>query len=123
MGLNDRRIPREGEPFSRVPGHRVIATVEYLSQRGVNFIIEPNNYMLDLQEFAALAMGPSWRDLYRFYLDPDRPIKGKQLTSTSLVGIPMDKDHVLVVWYLTPSPVVEQAIRDNGWPRFVVTRW
>lgn len=123
MGLNDLTIPNSGERFANTAGHRIISTVDYLKSRGVNLIIEPNNYMLTRQEYVGWSMGVGWKDLYRFYLDPDKPVAGKEMIYTMLLGIPMDKEHYLVAWYLTPSPTIENAIAKYGWTRFEITRW
>ena len=123
MGLNDKAIPLEGVPFSNVPGHRVISTLDYLHRRKVNLIIEPINHMWSRQEFAGWAMRPSWRDLTRFFINPDGLVNGKQINHSMLVGIPIDENYILLAWYLTPNATVERVIEEQNWTRVEVTRW
>lgn len=123
MGLNDRQIPRTGVSFSRVAGHRVIATLDYLTKQKVNLIIEPSNFILDRKGFNEWSRSTSWRrDIYWYYIDPDRPVDGKRCSEATLVALPMEEDFVLVAWYLTPNPTIDRMIADNGWKTFRLRR-
>ncbi len=113
-GLCDAEIPRIGDQFSVVPGHRVVATLEYLVDRKVNLIIEPNNFMVS-DDMVKLGMrAAKWRDLRRHYINIDRPVHGRLIEEAVLLAIPIGQNHSLIAWYLTPHPAVEQAIEKYG---------
>lgn len=124
LGLNDRNIPREGAYFTRVPGHQVIGSLDYVLRQGVNLIVEPNNHMLSMQEFADWSRNPRWqRDMTEFYLDVDQPVGGQSYDRAVLVAMPVDRSYVLLLWYLQPHPAMEEAIARNHWPVFPISRW
>ncbi|MFN3820761.1 MAG: ArnT family glycosyltransferase [bacterium] len=124
IGLTDSGLAKVGIPFTRVPGHRLIAPVEYLRQRGVHLIIEPNNYMFDRKTFSAWSQQASWLDLqYRFYFDLDRPIRGERINEVTFVGIPIDEEFTLAAWYLQFHREVERKIAEEGWKRVVIRRY
>jgi hypothetical protein len=123
LGLTDRNIAEDHEKFSRVPGHRIIARVDYLVDRKVNLIIEPNNHMIHQQDFPLWVQQLSWRDAYSFYLDPDGNVNGEPLNRVTLLAIPVDEEHTLIAWYLTPHPAIEEMIIKRDWKTYQVSRW
>jgi hypothetical protein len=106
LGLNDRWVARHGRVMGSRPGHRRIATVDYLLERRVNLIIgHPwvvgTSATPDLRSPGAL--------LSKFMLH-DRPTA--QLPSNlRLVELPLDERTKLMMLYLVPSPSVEAALR------------
>jgi len=123
IGLTDPHLPRIGLPFTKVPGHRIIAPVEYLMERGVNLLVEPNNFMFTNGDFATFARSANWGSLQRFYLNLERPVKGRALEEVILLGIPIDGQHTLAAWYMTPHPEVERIAREQGFRRIRISRW
>jgi len=123
LGLTDKEIARNNEPFTKVPGHRVICSLDYLVRRGVNIIVEPNNHMMTDRELAVWQQTLSWREAYQFYLDPDKRVKGGNLDQISLFAMPVDEDNTLIVWYLTPNPVIDKVIAEKKWRTFTISRW
>ncbi len=123
LGLTDKEIAKNNEPFSRVPGHRVICRLDYLAQRGVNLIVEPNNHMMTMQEFSVWQRGISWRDAYQFYLDPDKRVKGVIIDQITLIAMPVDDENILIVWYLKPHPLIDKVIAEKNWSVFTISRW
>ncbi len=122
IGLTDKVIPRIGEPFSTMPGHRVIAPLEYLYQRGVNLIVQPINLMFSERDFRLWARAATWREIYKFFMDVDKPLQGRILGEVQLIGIPVDKGYTLVAWYLTPHEAIDRVIREQGLRRIRLTR-
>ncbi len=122
LGLTDKEIAKNNEPFSRVPGHRVICSLDYLAKKDVNLIIEPNNHMLTQQEFAVWQRMVSWRDAYEFYLDPDKRVKSGIIDQIRLIAMPIDEENTLIVWYLTPDPLIDKVIAEKNWQMFTIRR-
>lgn len=123
LGLTDKEIAYNNEPFSKVPGHRVICTLDYLVKRGVNIIVEPNNHMMTRQEYGMWQRGVSWREAYQFYLDPDKRIRGETIDQIALVAMPVDDEHILIIWYLLPHPLIDKIITEKQWRVFTISRW
>lgn len=121
-GLCDAEIPQKGDPFSIVPGHRVVATLEYLVDRKVNLVIEPNNFMVnnDMLKFGLRAA--KWRDLRRHYINIDKPVHGRPIEEAVLIAIPVGENYSLIAWYLTPHPAVDRAIEEYSLDRVRVMR-
>lgn len=122
LGLCDAEVPKIAEKFTIVPGHRIIAPLEYLVNRKVNLIIEPNNFMMSKRDFQMWVRLAGWRSMYKLNLNVDRPVNGKLINEALLLAIPIEPDHVLVVWYLTPHPAIEEAIGKYGLNRIRLER-
>lgn len=122
IGLTDPEIPSIAEEFSVVPGHRIIAPLEYLFRRNVNLIVQPVTLMIETRSFAAWSRSVNWTEIYRFYLDVDNPGEGRVINEANLLGIPIDDDYILIVWYLNPHEDVERAIGMHNLKRIRVTR-
>lgn len=123
IGLTDPEMVKVAHPFTRVPGHRIIAPIDYLITRGVNLVVEPNNFMFERGLFLAWAQRASWSDLqYRLYFDLSQPVRGKPLTELTFLGIPIDGQYVLAAWYLQPHPFIERKAQEEGWMRVVIRR-
>ncbi len=123
LGLTDREIASDNEPFSAVPGHRVICSLDYLARRGVNMIVEPNNHMMTQPQYSAWQRSVSWREAYQFYLDPDRRVKGETIDQIELFAMPVDEEHTLIIWYLKAHPLIDRVIAEQKWKVFTISRW
>jgi len=122
LGLCDAEVPTIAEKFTIVPGHRIIAPLEYLVNRKVNLIIEPNNFMMTKREFQMWVRVAGWRSMYKLNLNVDKTVNGSLINEARLIAIPIEPDHVLVAWYLTPHPAVEEAIGEFGLNRIRLSR-
>jgi len=109
LGLNDRWVARHGEiPMSR-PGHQRRATLPYLLERKVNLLIG-HPQLVPLETPANLP----WHDYY-FYVK----VTQQDLPADSrIIEIPINSKYKMHVLYLVRSPVVDEAIRRNGWVSF-----
>ncbi len=123
IGLTDPMIPKIGETFTKVPGHRVIAPVEYLYQRGVNLYIEPNNFIFDQVELNNWLRTANWSHMKRFYLNLDKPVNGKLIDQINLLIIPIDNQYVLAAWYMQPHPAIDKVARELGLRQVKISRW
>jgi hypothetical protein len=112
-GLNDPWIARHGKeapPEYPRPGHRRHATLAYLKERRVNFVIgEPTRLRRgELTRMAQPRVFSFWiQTVINFNEDPIR--------DATLVAMPIDKNEVLLMWYLTPSPAIDRLIAKHGW--------
>ncbi len=122
IGLTDRTVPKIGEPFSSMPGHRIIAPLEYMVNYDVNIIIQPIRLMLQGYNFRMFSRLAQWDSIYRFFIDIDKPINGEIINEVQLIGIPIERGYYLVVWYLNPHEAVERAIEDHGLKRIRLSR-
>ena len=122
LGLCDAEIPKIGEKFTIVPGHRIIAPIEYLVNRKVNLIIEPNNFMMSKRNFQSWVRVAGWRSMYKLNLNVDKMVNGSLINEARFLAIPIEPDHVLVAWYLTNHPAIEEAIGKYGLNRIRLNR-
>ncbi|MCF7810133.1 hypothetical protein K9N50_04000 [bacterium] len=122
MGLTDKNVPLIGEFFSSMPGHRVIAPLEYMVNSGVNLVVQPIRLVFNQQEFMSWRRQLTWNSIYTFFLDIDKPVNGAFINEAFLLVIPIEKGYSVVVWYLSPHEAVEQAIYDHNLMRIRLTR-
>ncbi len=122
MGLTDKTIPEIGEPFSSMPGHRIIAPLEYLVNRKVNLIVQPIQLMFMEYKYHLFIRLAKWDNIYQFFMDIDKPINGAYIDEVTLIGIPVEQGYYLVAWYLTPHEAIERAIDEYGWRRIKLRR-
>ncbi|MDP8238302.1 MAG: hypothetical protein P9X24_04350 [Candidatus Hatepunaea meridiana] len=122
LGLNDKVIPQIGEVFTNIPGHLIIAPLEYIVNRNVNLVIQPIRLMFNRETFFNWARVANWNDIYRFYLDIDKPVNNKQINEATLVCIPIKQGYTLVVWYLTPHEAIDNVIQEYGLRKIYLSR-
>ncbi|MFC2150843.1 hypothetical protein ACFLQV_05005 [Calditrichota bacterium] len=122
LGLNDKDIPPIAEHFSEVAGHRIIAPLDYIHERGVNLIVQPIRLMFPNDQFEHFARQARWTDAYGFFFDLDKPVDGQLLREITLLGIPLEHGYTLVVWYLNPHPKVDEIIRTYGLRTIILRR-
>lgn len=114
MGLNDRAVPRIGDKLGPVPGHRIVAPLEYLVDRRVNLVLNPSNLIFNRQQLRFWLMDVGWHEMRAFYINVDRPVNGELFNQATLIGLPIDNETVIFAWYLTPHPDVERVIDENN---------
>jgi arabinofuranosyltransferase len=91
FGLNDRHVAMQGVPHAARPGHRRIASTEYLRARGVNLVIDHPTFVCDGE--------------------PDSP----RLSGVPRLLIPVDSGEcLLIAYYLTPHPRVDARLAEGA---------
>jgi len=106
LGLNDPWVARAGRPIGSRPGHRRVATVAHLVEKGVNLVI--GHPTLVRSDSAAGALELS--EFIPGFRDDDHVPDGARL-----IEIPIDRGYRLVVLYLLRSECVDRAIAEHGW--------
>jgi len=118
-GLNDRRVIAEGNPAPasyRRPGHQRHATLEYLRESGVNFIIAHPTLItrgaLSRPEMTARLQG--WVvNAVQFNREP--------IAAATLLAMPVDASRSLLIWHLQPTAAVDEIVAQAGWERRVIS--
>ncbi len=111
FGLNDAWIARNGLALGQRPGHRRLASFDYLRARGVNLMLgDPNR--VARAEIPSTAAGAE--DLRRLYVHDAEP--GEIWPDARLVYIPLTETEALEALYMTYHPAIESAIEAQGWP-------
>ena len=122
LGINDAVVPEIGNGLGVMAGHRIIAPLYYLRDRGVNLVLWPNNFNRHTEDFHDWIKRANWESLYRYYLDIDRPVNGVLINEANLLGIPIDESLFTVAWYLTPHPAIDEVARENGFVKVRIGR-
>jgi hypothetical protein len=122
MGLTDKNVPFIGETFSSMPGHRIIAPLEYMVNSGVNLVVQPIRMVLNQEEFMSWRRQLSWNAVYAFFLDVDKPVNGLFINEVFLLVIPLKNGYSLVVWYLGQNDAIDRAIDEHNLMRIKLTR-
>ena len=109
LGLADPWIARHGIPYTEVPGHRRVASLDYLVRRRVTLIIGhptpafPRPGPLCVQDFDL----PQWED---------GTSDGRGFPpDLRAVEIAVGSGPRMLAYYLTPNARVDEAIRSRGW--------
>lgn len=108
LGLCDAWVARHGRPYTDRAGHRIIAPLRYLTDRGVHLVIahpvagQPTRRagyrLLDLDPYAQV------------YTDPESlPAR------CSIVEMPLPSGATLAMIYLTPHPRVDALVASGRW--------
>lgn len=118
LGLNDAFVAEHGlraDASYRRPGHQRHASLPYLRERGVNFIIgHPSLVPLDV--FAVAGNDPQWRRMADDWVYRTTPLNPEPIGAVRLVLLPVRPGQGLLMWYLTPTPALDAAIVGGGWP-------
>ncbi len=111
-GLNDLEIAREGNPplRSRRPGHRRHATLGQLRARGVNLVIGHPQVIP-----RGRLTGSGDDGWLRRWIETVLSNNQEPIDTATVVAMPIDETSALLMWYLTPSPRIDQAIGQRGW--------
>jgi arabinofuranosyltransferase len=119
-GLNDSIVASEGMPASseyRRPGHRRHATLSYLRERGVNFVIGhpiliPRGILNEERVTAGLTR---WVSVGAISFNTE------SVTNATVVAMPVNDEVAMLMWYLTPSSPLDAAIERSGWESRILT--
>ncbi len=118
LGLNDAFVAGHGlraDASYRRPGHQRHASLAYLRERGVNFVIgHPTLVPLDL--FAVAGNDPQWLQMAGDWVTRTAPLNPEPIGHVRLVLLPVRPGQGLLAWYLTPTPALDAAIVGGGWP-------
>jgi len=122
LGLCDAKIPEIGHHLSNVPGHRIIAPLEYMFDRRANLLIDPINYMVPNSEVQQIIRNADWRLMDKMHLKINELVYGNYINEATWLVIEINDKYSLLVWYITPEPEVDAIIRKHGFKRFRLHR-
>jgi arabinofuranosyltransferase len=118
LGLNSKNISenyRLKENVSPRPGHRMIAKIEYLISKKVNFIIGHPYVALK----GTLA-NPGIEMVLQKWLVSIINVKTFPFNEISFVGIPIGDKEILIMVYLTRTPELDKLIQDKRYEHLVI---
>lgn len=116
LGLNDQWIARNGTDYKNIPGHKKIATLDYLIERKVNFVI---GHPLVINETHIPKVRSQYSKDFLSIIFPG--LQNKQLhNKTYILEIPLANHRHLVLWYLSPTPALDKIINKNQWRIFQI---
>ena len=112
LGLNDKWVAKNGIPYRDKPGHRKIATFDYLLKQNVNLLIgHPQMREIRVRK----------RDVYFFFdLEMFRiSIKSPEIVpdEAEILEIPIGDRYKLLTLYLKKNSLIENAIKNHNWRR------
>ena len=111
LGLNDKWVARNGLPVGNRPGHQRLAPFSYLLSRGVNLVIShPHVISRTSAPPQNILFSDALKEFHVPFTDQDT-MPG----NAKLVEIPIDDKYAVLVLYLTPHPLIDQAIQKNNW--------
>jgi hypothetical protein len=120
-GLNDRVVAEHGNPAPASylrPGHRRAAALQYLKDQKVNLIIAH----LTLIPHGAIYRSDNLSTLGRWLGDAVL-FNHDKIGVATVVAMPVNAKEDLLMWYLTPSPKVDQVISDHQWAKLTLFFW
>jgi arabinofuranosyltransferase len=108
-GLTDPYVARHSPIVSNRPGHKRLAGVDYMKQRGVNLVVgHPKiRQALALDELASSFLASCVQ-------------AASPAAEAVIVAIPITSHEVLMAWYLTRHPAIDRAIEERAWRTFHV---
>ncbi|MEO0108938.1 MAG: hypothetical protein ABIK62_07210, partial [candidate division WOR-3 bacterium] len=113
LGLTDREVARHGKPapadYPR-PGHQRHARISYLIEQRVNLVIGHPTLA-----WRGLLASPQARRYIESWFPIAVPYGQEPFVNPVMVLMPVTRERGLLMWYLTPSPELDQVIRQNGW--------
>lgn len=111
-GLNDIEIALEGNPplRSRRPGHRRHARLSHLKARGVNLVIGHPQIIP-----RGRLTGSGDDGWLRRWIETVVSNNTEPIGTATVVAMPIDEKDALLMWYLTPSPRIDQVIGQRRW--------
>src|SRR5690606_14397742 len=111
LGLNDRWIARNGIDYKNIPGHKKIATLDYLIERKVNFVIV---HPLVVNEKNISEVRNHYSKDFLSEIFPG--LQNRELPKkTYILEIPLTNNQYLVLWYLYPTSTIDEIINKNQW--------
>lgn len=108
LGLNDPYIARFGKLYKNIPGHRKIATLDYLEERKVNLIIG-HPVLLKESEIVEI-LSDKHKVVARLARMNEAPAEDHPL-----VAIPIEAPYALIAWYVRENDRIEQMIENGEW--------
>lgn len=109
LGLSDQWVARRGVVCSTMAGHHRKATLPYLIYKKVNLIVgKPVMVPMNVPLQDAIAKLDSYKSFAVRNWDDLPP-------GSKAVAIPVNAEYKVVLLYIRPSPIIDQAIADNGW--------
>lgn len=113
-GLNDPIVAKKGTsspPEYRRPGHRRHATLSYLREQGVNFVIgHPvlirRGSLSDENISASLSAWVSNKAIC---------FNTEYVTNATVVAMPVNDKVAMLMWYLTSSSSLDALMQRSGW--------
>jgi hypothetical protein len=109
LGLNDRWVARHGEVGLRVPGHQRLAPLSYLIDRNVHLVLGHP------QLVKAAERRDSYPQSFLSWIRLTDRGTVPLVTPLRVVEMPVDREYVAPVVYLTPHPDVDQLIASGKW--------
>jgi len=127
LGLNDRWIARHGAPLSDRPGHQKIATVRYLVERGVVFVIghpvvASQGARAPELDLATYRDGVTFDELRKMFVGKPVPDPASIPPDAMVVLIPFAPGRHLVAIYLCPTPAWDAEVARLNWEPVKVIR-
>lgn len=109
LGLNEPWLARNGESVGFKPGHLRMASLDYLARRGVNLVVGQMKAKSCLEGSNTTYTSADVKNLIWLEQPAQLPVNSK------IIEIQVGSEHRFPALYLTPSPVVDQAIQRYGW--------
>ena len=113
LGLSDIYVARHGAYLSDRAGHRQIATVAYLRERGVNLIIGHPVLMQRDRLPAVYNIDDEW--MRRMFVGKRMPDPEALPIGVRILEIPFDDTRVLLAVYLTANRALDAKIKRMNW--------
>jgi len=115
LGINDRWVAFHGENLFVRPGHQKITSIQYLVDRQVHLVLDypwlrPDSASDHQGVYLLKELNERWFIHLRSLRELPDHVK--------VLEIPMDSGYVLVALYLTPSPLVDRVVHEEGWISF-----
>ncbi len=120
LGLNDRWIARHGAPLSDRPGHQKIATIKYLVEQRVTFVIghpvvaSPDARAPELN-LGTYRDGVTASELRKMFVGKPVPDPASFPAGAKALLIPLDEKRRLLAIYLTPDAARDDEIARLKW--------
>jgi len=120
LGLNDRWIARHGAPLSDRPGHQKIATIKYLVEQRVTFVIGhpvvvTENARVPELDIKTYRDGVTIDELRKMFVGKPVPDPESIPANTKMILIPVAPGRHLLAMYLGPSPTWDAHAARLGW--------
>lgn len=109
LGLNDRWVARHGDVGLRVPGHQRLAPLSYLLDRGVHLVIG-HPQLVSTRDRREIYK-PSFLSYIRLSDQSSVPL----VAPMRVVEMPVSRDYVAAMVYLTPHPDIDRLIAAGKW--------
>ena len=113
-------MARHGVYLSDRPGHRKIATIAYLRERGVNLIIGHPVLVSREKLPSAYAVDDEW--MRQMFVGKQMPDPQFLPTGVSMLEMPFDDTRDLLAIYLTADSALASKIKAQKWRLVPINR-